>query len=92
MPLTPSDAQWLLNRLQSHSATKRCPDCGGGNWTLQNMLGFISTIEMNADGSNVDPGAGYPVAIMACNQCAHVKMYSVNQLGFTPGVGGGEKN
>jgi len=88
MSLTPADARWILNRLQSHNATRPCTDCSGGNWTLQDVLGFVSTIEMTSDGGNSDSGSGYPVAILACNHCAHIKMYSVNQIGFTPGIGG----
>ena len=76
----------VMNALNKKRITNKCSLCGENDWSISDQaLGMVIT---NPGGGFSVPPPNVPVAILACNNCGHIRMHSLAALGIEVGKGG----
>ena len=78
--LSEQDKKKIIKAMQDRGATKPCPRCGNGNFTLLDGY-FNQTIQMELTGMVIG-GPSVPSAVIACSRCGYLSQHALGVLGL----------
>jgi hypothetical protein len=81
------DEDAFFERLNARGVGGTCPSCGVNDWTLAPHEGVLGALE---DDGTTSAGSDYPVALIGCNNCAFLRLYSIPLLEHIEGESEGE--
>ena len=79
--LTLKDKQTIQEWLVEKKATRPCPACGFNQWTIGDVL----ALGQEYTSGGVVLGAGYPLAVVFCQQCTFMRWHSAVAIGLVKG-------
>ncbi len=67
----------LVKFLRERGGIGFCPSCGRDDWVIANDKALLQSFS----GSDLDPpGTGYHALVLACNNCAFLRLHSLSML------------
>lgn len=71
------DIQGIPSALQAKGVSPTCPECGG----QRSVMDWVQPLQMHqGEGVVMVPGRYMMCAVLGCNSCGHMSMFSVGHL------------
>ena len=80
MPLTDAQKAMVEKWVTSRAPGFVCHACGAKTWGVQNDLAF--TLMIDAETLRINREAGFPLAVVTCNNCGYTSFFSAVQIGL----------